>query len=353
MNREIKCKYLELQKSSNYKKISEEEFKNILEIVKVELSFLVRNNIPPLPKWYERWFLIFCHIFENNKQLSDLEIKGIYKTIYSDAEEEEKKGAVPKQIINNVTKISENIEKTLEEIIINLEKHQEKLEKHTENIESKSKEIKEKSILQYLEKILSELSEIRKENMQQKQQLSKYHKEIVKLREELSIARREAEQDFLTGLPNRRRFYRALEDFLQDYKTKNYIFSFIILDIDDFKKVNDTYGHLVGDEVLKDIASVLKFYLRANTIIGRLGGEEFGIILPGVDVEGAKAVAERLRRIIENRKVHIDEYIIDYTASFGVTQVKENDTVEDIIDRADKALYEAKKAGKNKVVVKI
>lgn len=353
---EIKCKYFKYYDDSNiykYKRdIPLEDFKNITKILKKEISFLVRNYIPPLPKQYELWFPVFCYIVENKKELSDLEIKGLYRKLYEDVEDFSK-GDIPRLTIDKISHISKEIEYTLEDIIKNIEIHQKNLDKHTERIENKKEEIKEESLLFYIKKILEELQNIKEENQIQSKKLQEYHEEIRKLREELKITKKEADQDFLTNLPNRRRFFRALEDFLKDFKEKGYIFSLILLDVDNFKKINDTYGHPVGDLVLKDISAVLRFYLRANTIAGRIGGEEFGIILPGVDIETAKKVAERLRQIFETRKVHTNGDIINYTVSLGVTQVKEGDTVDTIYQRADEALYEAKKTGKNKVVVKL
>jgi diguanylate cyclase len=347
LKEEIKCKYLSLE---NVKNVPEEDMKKILDIVKMQLSFMVRNNIAPIPKWYEKWFLIFCYLYENNKQLDDLEIKGLYKTYFSEEEKESKK--IQSEIVYQVDKVSEKLEESLEEILKTLDNYQKNLDAHKEVLERKAQEAKDELIISYLRKIMEEIEKLREENLEQKKKLEEYHKEITNLRIELKNARKEADTDFLTELPNRRRFIRALEDFLKDLKIKNYPFSFIILDIDNFKSINDTYGYLVGDEVLKEIANILKFYLRVNTITGRLGGEEFGIILPGVDLESAKNVAERLRKIIENRKIHFDDKVIKVTASFGVTEAKESDTVESLINRADKALYEAKKSGKNKVVVK-
>lgn len=107
---------------------------------------------------------------------------------------------------------------------------------------------------------------------------------------------------------------------------------------------------------MKEIATIFKFYLRANTIIGRIGGEEFAILLPGVEIEDAVKIAERLRNIIQNREIRIGpdrDEILRVTASFGVTQVKKGDTVNSILHRADTAMYRAKKTGKNKVEVEL
>ncbi|MDQ7055946.1 MAG: GGDEF domain-containing protein [Persephonella sp.] len=155
--------------------------------------------------------------------------------------------------------------------------------------------------------------------------------------------------DFLTGLVNRRRFERVLQDAIKDRKLRNYPFSVIFVDVDDFKKINDDYGHLVGDIVLKELATIFRFYLRANTIIGRLGGEEFAVLLPGVELKDAVKIAERLRKIIENREIKVESNGVKklkVTASFGVTEVKDDDTVESVLMRADEAMYRAKKKGK-------
>jgi len=123
------------------------------------------------------------------------------------------------------------------------------------------------------------------------------------------------------------------------------------LDLDNFKQINDKFGHPAGDLVLKEVSNLLRTYLRANTIIGRLGGEEFGIILPNVTLENGKNVAERIRNVIENHEIKYDGKVIRISASLGVTQVKEGDTIDTLYRRVDEALYQAKRDGKNKVIV--
>ncbi len=175
--------------------------------------------------------------------------------------------------------------------------------------------------------------------------------EISKLKEKIENLKREVNIDFLTSLSNRKRFIRALEDSIKGIKTHNYPFSLIILDIDNFKNINDYYGHIVGDYALKTVASLLKQNLRVNSVIGRLGGEEFGIILPGTNIENALKIAERLRKCIETNPIpileqHKEVYI---SASFGVTEAKTDDTITSILNRADLAMYQAKRNGKNQI----
>ncbi|NPA52718.1 MAG: diguanylate cyclase [Aquificae bacterium] len=158
--------------------------------------------------------------------------------------------------------------------------------------------------------------------------------------------KKQAVKDFLTGLFNRRYFEEILKWEIELSKRYNHPLSIILLDIDNFKKVNDMYGHQVGDRVLREIADVLKKNIRSSDIAARYGGEEFVILLPETDVEGAVKVAEKLRTQIQNLKPNG----IEITASFGVTKLFGDDTVETFIKRADTALYQAKRKGKNRVI---
>jgi len=153
--------------------------------------------------------------------------------------------------------------------------------------------------------------------------------------------------DSLTGLYNRHKLDWELLSEINRADRFEYSFGVILLDIDYFKSVNDTYGHLVGDDVLIDLAKILKENTRQTDIVGRWGGEEFLIIVPKADEEGIKKLAETLRAAIEN---HIFNLVKTKTASFGVTLFIDNDCIDTMIARADKALYVAKEQGRNQVV---
>jgi diguanylate cyclase (GGDEF)-like protein len=122
--------------------------------------------------------------------------------------------------------------------------------------------------------------------------------------------------------------------------------SIILLDIDKFKEVNDTYGHKVGDIILEEFATILKTHIRTTDFIGRWGGEEFLIICPETTIEGAEALANNLRKVIEE---HLFPIIVWKTASFGVTEYIPEEELNAVMKRADDALYNAKKLGRNKV----
>ena len=163
--------------------------------------------------------------------------------------------------------------------------------------------------------------------------------------------RRQAVTDELTGLTNHGRFHELLGDEMQQVRRYHYPTGLIMLDIDDFKAINDTYGHQQGDVVLKQIARVVRDGSRDTDRPARYGGEEMAVILPHTDLEGAHAIAERIRTAIEALRVpRLDgRGQLRVTASVGVAASAEGHK-DALIADADAALYEAKRKGKNRTV---
>ena len=173
--------------------------------------------------------------------------------------------------------------------------------------------------------------------------------DITKFKEKSNILEYQASHDKLTGLFNRNKFDEIFAKEIKRTKRYKNELSVIIFDIDNFKMVNDTYGHQIGDEVLKEISKIALDNVREQDITTRWGGEEFFILLPQTNLSGAVIVANKIRTSTQN---HIfTEKSLKITASFGVTQFCiENDDEKTIITRADELLYEAKRTGKNKVM---
>ena len=158
---------------------------------------------------------------------------------------------------------------------------------------------------------------------------------------------RRATFDPLTGILNRGSFqelFRRLSSLELSYPM-----GFIVFDLDNFKRINDTYGHIVGDKVLQKVAKVVKKQIRRTDIFARWGGEEFVLLLPQTDLEGTRKVAEKLRRALE--AIEIPPYGLKITASFGATEVLPGEELKEVFERADRALYRAKELGKNRVEV--
>lgn len=179
-----------------------------------------------------------------------------------------------------------------------------------------------------------------------------------KLRDDVVKWKRTARYDDLTGLMRRGTFDRLLERLVERSKRNNIPLSYVLVDIDHFKKVNDTYGHDKGDEVLKQVAYLLNSGVRLSDLAckkytSRLGGEEMVIILPNTNINGAKIVAERLRKSIED---YFKKTQIKVTVSAGISsyipEVGEgtSNIPEQLYKTADKKLYEAKEGGRNRVV---
>lgn len=154
--------------------------------------------------------------------------------------------------------------------------------------------------------------------------------------------------DELTQLYNRRALNeRLVEEFEKFYRYKD-TFSIAILDIDNFKKINDTFGHNIGDIVLKEISKTLSSELRKTEVLGRWGGEEFIILFPHTEAHSALEASEKIRKLIEQYEFTAVGAV---TSSFGVAQYQDKMSIEELLANADKALYEAKHTGKNKVVL--
>lgn len=172
------------------------------------------------------------------------------------------------------------------------------------------------------------------------------------LQQQLVHLQKEATTDPLTGLHNRKAIDGKLAQLIADFDAKAEPFSVVMLDIDHFKKFNDTYGHTIGDHIIKMVASALEGTEHAGAFAGRYGGEEFTLLLPKTGLASAGAVAERLRRAISDKRLKLaksGKSVGQVTISAGVTEFAAGDCPESVVERADTALYQAKDGGRNNV----
>ncbi|HEX4337000.1 MAG TPA: diguanylate cyclase [Polyangiaceae bacterium] len=194
------------------------------------------------------------------------------------------------------------------------------------------------------ERVLVQLEQLIQEKDQLASQLRRANEELASV----------AATDALTGLPNRRAFDQALRrDLARAERTKDPL-AIVMIDVDFFKKVNDTYGHAVGDVVLRSVADVVRGMLRTGDVPARLGGEEFVALLPGASAEGGQIVAERLRIRLASTPMPGPSGPFNVTASFGVASVQGaacRGAEKTLLEAADVALYEAKRSGRNRVVI--
>jgi len=183
-------------------------------------------------------------------------------------------------------------------------------------------------------------------------QLDTSAQEVLQLTHRLQSTQSEALNDPLTGLLNRRGFERAVERFVVGSTSGMGGASLIAADVDHFKCINDSYGHMVGDQVLRAVGQILRARTRGSDIAARVGGDEFVILLPDTPLNGALALAEQIRTTLYNcrlRRIEQDKYIENITLSLGVALVQPGESLEELLHRADTALYGAKRAGRDRV----
>lgn len=166
--------------------------------------------------------------------------------------------------------------------------------------------------------------------------------------ESVSLLYDVATHDEKTGLYNNKFFETIMEMEMEKAKRGKQKLSFFIIDIDFFKKINDTYGHMKGDEILKRLAQVLMAQVRKSDIVARFGGEEFVMLLPETPAKKAMVLVSRIRSKIKN-DIFLKKYKV--TVSGGLTQYKQGDTRKKIEERADKALYQAKESGRDRIIL--
>ena len=197
------------------------------------------------------------------------------------------------------------------------------------------------------EKIRDEIDRIRLAVIEMAEEIKSY---VDTLSKEIDLYTNKAYTDSLTEVFNRRAFEEFGRKFIEKMMSIGKPVSVLMIDIDNFKEVNDKFGHQVGDMVLSGIAKTIKEALRDSDMVFRYGGEEFVVILPGTGLKGAVKAAENVRRRVEMTKFMINDREVSLTVSIGVAEVKKGEGVDRLIDRADRNLYEAKRRGKNRVV---
>jgi len=202
----------------------------------------------------------------------------------------------------------------------------------------------EATILPALKSLFSDTQELQK-------QVNLSAVEIQHLRNELEQAHTIAKTDELTKIPNRRGFNELIDNMVKDAKAESSSFALIILDIDHFKRINDDFGHLIGDSVLRYLAKQLQAETKGKDAIARIGGEEFVVLLPNIEYSNAITLANKLREKIGRNRLNVKSHSkpLKLTISAGVSMYQMGEEIDTLIERADKALYKAKNSGRNKV----
>jgi diguanylate cyclase len=219
---------------------------------------------------------------------------------------------------------------------------------HTSRVEEINEELLS-SAAHETEAVASTIDRLLQANGRMQQQLASADEKLREQARQIETHAVEARTDALTGLANRRAFDDEMARRLAEFQRHQRIFSVMMIDVDHFKKLNDTHGHQAGDAVLGGLARVLRDNAREMDIVSRYGGEEFAIILPGTSVADAGCAAERMRGAIESTPFRFRTAVLQVTASMGVAELLPEEDAAGLIQRADAALYASKQAGRNRV----
>lgn len=327
--------------------------------LRLALKQIVRHQLPYNPICYAVWYE---YATGRNKALNravrTLEEQNIrinYDTILkffrSHIADEltlkaEKKTAEFKTLLNEVTR--------------HLDTSGSQIRKNGSRVASYSGRLTQTSTVEEVHKIsrgiLNETTAIIHQSNSLKQEMDETITEVDALKKELEGVKRAAKTDMLTGLLNRRGFDEAMVHTIADVTEKQIPLTIVIADLDHFKRVNDTHGHLVGDNVLRVVAKVLIDNIKGKDIAARFGGEEFILILPETPLKGGSALAEQIRLSLEGMRwinKNTGAPISSLTISLGVAEYQTGETINTLIERADTALYHAKNNGRNRTVTEL
>jgi len=217
------------------------------------------------------------------------------------------------------------------------------------NIDSLQDKQKATSLRTFVAKIISLDMSLAIESYHRRK-ASKLQSSIENIKDQQVELQKKADTDYLTNFSTREVILTKLKNELDEFKQNGNKFSVIMIDLDDLGTVNDQYGHLIGDHVMREISTCIQKAVLKTDTIGRYGGDEFLVLLPGMEIPQAHKFSEQLRTAIANQTLKLKGNIVKLTASIGVCSVETSDTLADLIAKVDKALFTAKKDGGNKVV---
>ncbi len=325
------------------------------EFLRLALNYISKYNLPANPVNYTVWYEYVSgknlklkkaidYSFAKAKPLNNNKVANLYQKYVSDGD----------RIV--VSKLLTKITLMLKEITSHVSDTEGDLAGHGRNLGDLAVQISEahdyNEIKGIVDQMLVESKALVKSGRRLQTRMKVSSEDLKQLQQELEKSQQEAQTDALTGLINRRGLEKRLELERIRAKQNDASFSIILVDIDYFKKVNDNFGHLVGDSLLRSLANMFKLHLRRNDIAARFGGEEFLLLLPETGIDGASAVGSKIQRALSTKEWKLKETgetMGKITVSMGIALYKINEPEENLLKRADDALYLAKENGRNRI----
>ncbi|MCB9993905.1 MAG: GGDEF domain-containing protein [Hyphomicrobiaceae bacterium] len=337
--------------------MAESEFERVMKYSNVAMDHLRRGEIPPYPQFYELFYTYATGVIPPlNDRINALLVnppasfvdvaEDLYNEFMRSKSVDERIAAVSKRIAKNI----ENVNSAIEQATENATTYSGSLAEAETVLGG---EMDPATLRGMTAALLRQTQEMREANAKLEQQLDSSRADIAMLKRDLDDVQRETMTDALTKISNRKCFDMEIERAIEDTIEFKQSLALVMVDIDHFKKFNDTYGHQIGDQVLRLVAMTLRAHTKGQDLAARYGGEEFAIILPDTDADGAGALCEKIRKAVQAKELlrkSTNEKLGRITASFGIAVFREGDTPARLIERADKALYAAKENGRNQVM---
>ena len=334
------------------------DYARVVSLAGKALEYANQYRTPPVPKTYEVWFTYAC----GNNPLISSRIDALIgegnavdayelAQIHSECLSQDARKRDQLNLANN------KLDKEMDDILGQIQSHVASSKTFSGSLAERAKGLSDDAspdmIRSTIEMLLEENKTMRSETAKLTSSLEHSKAQIQELRANLAKSRENEMRDPLTSIANRRRFEICLAEEVERSRASKTALCLVYADLDYFKRVNDGFGHLIGDEVLKYFASLLTKNLRKGDLPARYGGEEFAIIMPETAIEDAVQVMERIRQKLQQTKLVVTENnqsLGSITASFGIAAFSDSDDIAQLMKRADVNLYAAKNEGRNRIV---
>ena len=334
------------------------DYTRVVALAGKALEYANRYRTPPEPKAYEVWY---AYASGSNSVISeriDALISDGKPVAYYDIEQIHSECLSADARKRDQLNLANNkLDKEMDDILALIQSHVTSSKSYSGSLAERAKGLSDDAspatIRLTIERLLEENKAMRSETTKLTTSLEHSKAQIQELRANLAKSRENEMRDPLTSIANRRRFEICLAEEVERSRASKTALCLVYADLDYFKRVNDGFGHLIGDEVLKYFASLLTKNLRKGDLPARYGGEEFAIIMPETAIEDAVQVMERIRQKLQQTKLVVTENnqsLGSITASFGIAAFSDSDDIAQLMKRADVNLYAAKNEGRNRIV---
>ncbi len=333
-----------------------DEHERTMAFCEIALSQIKALRQPATPRNYEIWYSYATgyqpslnqkinETLSQNGSLSEADLDSVYETYLA-----------PSRLSDRIDTVGSKVMGEIEQVMAMIDAAAGSASTYTESLAGMSEKIgasDREGLRAIVEGLVATAKEMEESNQKLEERLSASKKEINELQVNLEAVRTESLTDPLTQLANRKFFDITLQDAIALARDSDEPLSLMLTDIDHFKKFNDTFGHLTGDQVLRLVAMSVKQNVKGQDTAARYGGEEFAVILPNTVLRSALTVADHIRRAVmtkELMKRSTGEHLGRVTISIGVATLQADDTAATLIERADACLYAAKRNGRNCVL---